>query len=269
MKRFSILAVTLVLAAASAPAHARALAHDPVAEPARHDADARGRSDAVRERSRAMRARSAAQRERAGAERERADEQRERPEAQRERADAVRPRPGSERERSGAGGSRRVVAARLADVARGAGTSGRRWHGVRPFEEPTLLEASLDLVSAVEGGVQRLALDAGLEHGRKLYWFVGSASGASGSTLIGGFRAPLVEDAYTQLTLTADLLPWFPHRIGFLDGYGRAEAAVVVPAGDRSVYAAAPLTLHHLYLVIDPLTFAVDTLSNPVALDLR
>ena len=113
-------------------------------------------------------------------------------------------------------------------------------------------------------GIQPLSLRAGEAHANEIFVFLASRTGMSpGVTLASGIVIPLVFDAFTTATLTGGgvVMP----RAGFLDGAGRAEAAVVVPSGLDPALAGA--SVYHAYVTIGPApTFTLTSASNAVRL---
>ena len=104
-------------------------------------------------------------------------------------------------------------------------------------------------LSLVSGGVQSFELRAGPETANDLYLVLGSLGGTSPSLSIDGLDVPLVVDAYTLLTATKPNKGVLQSTLGVLDGLGRAEAAIAIPAGTNP--ALAGLQLHHAFLSLD------------------
>ena len=111
---------------------------------------------------------------------------------------------------------------------------------------PSLVGAPTTL-SLNDGGNQVLALDAGLNHGGELFVMLGSLSGTSPGVVLDGFTLPLQVDAYFATTLSG-AAP-FSGSPGFLDGLGRAEVSIDVPAGTQPPLLG--LTAHHAFLTLD------------------
>jgi hypothetical protein len=102
-------------------------------------------------------------------------------------------------------------------------------------------------VSLSEGGAQVLLLNAGASHGGELFALLGSLSGTSPGLVLDGLTLPLQVDAYFSLTLSGSAP--FSGSPGFLDGLGRAQVAVEVPAG--TLPPLLGLTAHHAFLTLD------------------
>lgn len=124
-------------------------------------------------------------------------------------------------------------------------------------------------VSTATGGTQTLALGAGEQAADDIHILLGSLSGTSPGFALGGEAGlvlPLVVDAYTLLLVEATgagfLQPWS----GQLDGFGRASATFELPAGVAAAFAGQQL--HHAFVVLDGVTLALKSVSNPVALAL-
>lgn len=122
-------------------------------------------------------------------------------------------------------------------------------------------------ISLAAGGSQDLTLNAGPEQAGKLYLMLGSLAGTSPGTAAGTGTLPLNFDAYTQLLLTSPN-SIVSNSVSNLDSVGASSATLTIPAGSNP--AAAGLTMHHAYLVIDilPGFLGVGEISNPVAVDL-
>jgi len=137
---------------------------------------------------------------------------------------------------------------------------------VATFDLGTLRSSGRHL-STVEGRDQRLFLRSGEEHA--WHWFViaGSASGVGAGTALPGSSLvlPLTLDAYSFAILdgsATNLTFWF----GPLDANGNANVDFRVPPLEYVPYIGG--VLHHAYFVIDPVTFAIDHVSNAVPLEL-
>lgn|GEM_PF-2259255 len=132
--------------------------------------------------------------------------------------------------------------------------------GVAPAScEP--LVARFSNLSTSSGGTQYLELHAGSGNAGNIYYVAGSVTGTTPGTPVGGFTMPLNVDAYTLQMLQNPSLPPLLDNVGVLDADGRAEARVVIPPTTLAAFAGT--TLHHAYLVIDPIG-AVTLVSNAV-----
>lgn len=120
------------------------------------------------------------------------------------------------------------------------------------------------LISLSNGGTQALALDATINHTGELYILLGSATGIGDGFLLGNVLVPLERDPYTTQTLLGQT-PHIVNGIGFLDGEGKASAAIEVPP------IVAPnlvgVTLYHAYVTIAPRGPLLRFSSNPVPVE--
>ncbi|QDU67207.1 FG-GAP-like repeat-containing protein [Engelhardtia mirabilis] len=129
------------------------------------------------------------------------------------------------------------------------------------------LTADLVWLSLSSGGSQQLDLRAGAQSQFATFFVGGSASGVSPGTSLGGALWPLNLDAYTLFTLTAANGAVLSNTLGQLDQYGRATAAIALPAATDP--ALAGLALDHAFGLLDPAAPAgavVSFVSNPVGL---
>jgi hypothetical protein len=111
---------------------------------------------------------------------------------------------------------------------------------------PSLLGVP-EAISLAVGGTQKLLLDAGPGQAFAVFAALGSLSGTSPGVVVDGLLLPLQIDSYLQLTLSGGgPLLGSP---GYLDGGGRAQATVAIPAG--SAAALAGVTAHHAFLTLD------------------
>lgn len=117
-------------------------------------------------------------------------------------------------------------------------------------------------VSVTAGGTVALDLIAGSEFGGDPYVILGSATGTSpGTPLGGGLVLPIQFDAYSILTYANANTATFPGFSGTLSATtGRATASVVIPANLPA--ALAGLVLDHAYVVLDPSSGAFLHASN-------
>ena len=120
-------------------------------------------------------------------------------------------------------------------------------------------------LSLTSGGVQILSLDARPVRGGELYWVFGSASGTAPGIDFGRTRLPLVNDAYTAMTLSQPNIPPLRLSFGRLDSSGRKTMFFQLPRG--LPVSLIGLELHHAFITLDQggyIRFA----SNPVSLKL-
>jgi hypothetical protein len=91
---------------------------------------------------------------------------------------------------------------------------------------------------------------------------LGSLSGTSPGTSVGGLVLPLNGDAYFAYTLVQIGQPPLSSSAGVLGALGEAQAVLGVPPATSPVLAA--VVLDHAYLGFDAGTFAPVLVSNPV-----
>jgi hypothetical protein len=111
------------------------------------------------------------------------------------------------------------------------------------------LAASAAQISLSSGGAVDFELSAGTEHGERLYFLLGSASGVAPGTPLGPVLLPLnVPDPYFALTIAlANQAPLFTGTVGFLDALGAAHARLTLPSGTTP--SAAGIVLAHAFVV--------------------
>jgi hypothetical protein len=167
---------------------------------------------------------------------------------------------------SGVFGSSVALTENSAHVGVPAGSTFSPNGAVATYDLGTLRHSGRHL-STVEGRDQRLFLRSGAEHA--WHWFViaGSASGIGAGTALPGssLLLPLTLDAYSLAILdgsATNLTFWN----GPLDANGNANVDFRVPPLEYVPFIGS--VLHHAYFVIDPVTFAIDHVSNPVPLEL-
>ena len=98
------------------------------------------------------------------------------------------------------------------------------------------------------------------------YFLLGSASGTTPGTLVGSFLLPLnTPDPWFTITLGSPTL-FFSGSVGTLDAAGQAQATLNWPASVPPYFAGT--TLHHACVTLDPVTFAVTSVSNAVPVNL-
>ncbi|MEM7204002.1 MAG: aryl-sulfate sulfotransferase [Planctomycetota bacterium] len=113
---------------------------------------------------------------------------------------------------------------------------------------------------------QGFDLVAGTPHAGSAYVLLGSASGTTPVLpLGGGATLPLRWDAYTAFTLTNAGGPALPEFVGVLDAQGRATANLRLPP----LPGLEGITFHHAFAVVDSVSLAVTSTSNPVPLTLQ
>lgn len=120
--------------------------------------------------------------------------------------------------------------------------------------------------SLSSGGEQRLRLNASYLQAQQLFLILGSASGTSPGQFGAGVQVPLNLDPYFLTTLLNPAGSPLAPSLGLLGSAGTALAKVVVPPNSDPTLAG--LTLHHAYLVLNPINGEVISVSTPLALDL-
>lgn len=128
------------------------------------------------------------------------------------------------------------------------------------------LEADVLAVSTSSGGTQSLQIDFGVGYAGDVYLLLGSANGNSPGLVLDGIPVPLVLDNYLLYTLTSANTGPFQNTVGVLDGLGRANCSLTVPA--QTFTSLAGIQLNHAGLALDPFFSTVLDASNPVELDL-
>jgi len=144
------------------------------------------------------------------------------------------------------------------------GTSHDFDHNGRPDECDPLSE-STDHLSLGTGGRVDFTLNAGPVNAGMLYFLLGSMTGTAPGTPFGSVVLPLnsVNDPWFQLTSALFNPAMLQNTLSFLDGQGRAAAALVAPPLPPSLLG---LQLHHAYLVIDLGALQARSASNAVPL---
>ena len=127
------------------------------------------------------------------------------------------------------------------------------------------LWASGTTITLTQGGNVALDLILGAAHAGESYVLVASASGTSPGTPVGLFVVPLNLDALTLFTLDQANTAWFVNTLGTLNGQGRAQGSLVLPA-----LAGLPSALptHWSAVVWNPATFSVRGVSVAVPITL-
>jgi hypothetical protein len=115
-------------------------------------------------------------------------------------------------------------------------------------------------VSALVGGKQVLTLNAA-PHAGDVHFLVGSVSGTSPPTAVGGITLPLALDAYLAFTALHPNTPPLSSSLGLLGPTGLAQTVFALPPGSPAFLAG--LTAHHAFVVLDLQTGGVPLVSNP------
>ncbi|MHC4853698.1 MAG: Kelch repeat-containing protein [Planctomycetota bacterium] len=147
-----------------------------------------------------------------------------------------------------------------------AGRLGDTWEYVA--SQP--LTGSPATISIATGGTHTFSLDAGTTNASRLYWIFGSVTGTTpGVTLasaVGSVTIPLIPDFYTTITIAQPNTAFLVKTKGALDGFGRAQASLLVPKiNDQN---AIGVTFNHAYLVYDTPQNNFYMASNPATLTL-
>jgi hypothetical protein len=123
-------------------------------------------------------------------------------------------------------------------------------------------------VSIATGGTQKFTLDTGVKHGGRLYWILGSLTGAmpgvSLPSAMGSVHIPLNPDIWTDLTIALPNTGMLVATKGTLDASGKAQALLIVPKLNDA--RAVGVTLHHAGLVYD--ASGIHMATNAVKLEL-
>jgi hypothetical protein len=99
-------------------------------------------------------------------------------------------------------------------------------------------------VSALAGGTQNMALEAGAAHANRSYWIFGSVTGTKPGVRLAGIDIPLIPDFYTDFLMVNPNAPNFVGFRGTLSATGSATAAIQIPAAVSGAF-----TLHHAFIV--------------------
>lgn len=133
---------------------------------------------------------------------------------------------------------------------------------------PLTLSASPGTLSLASGGVQTMTLHAGPSYAGHTYFLVGSASGTSPGTDIGGLLIPLNLDPYFLFTINSPNQAPLAQSLGTLDASGNGSCSFSLPAGSNA--ALTGTKLHHAFAVIvsSPPFIIFPYASNPASLGL-
>ena len=118
-------------------------------------------------------------------------------------------------------------------------------------------------VSLTSGGAITLELRATAAHANRTYFVAGTIQGTNPGLPFKGALIPLSVDAYFRFSLRQSNTTSFQNTFGTLNGLGRANAQVTLPAG--LPVSLAGLKLHHAFLVFEGgLSGGVRHVSNAV-----
>ena len=124
-------------------------------------------------------------------------------------------------------------------------------------------------VSIAAGGTQTFTLNAGTQHGTRLYWIFGSVTGTTPGvnlgSAIGTVNIPLNPDIWTDIMITQANTLTLVNTKATLDASGKAKAAFRIPP--FNIPSAIGLVFYHAYLVYDA-NNNFYMASNPVPLKL-
>ncbi|MFT4710592.1 MAG: hypothetical protein ACI9D0_001094 [Bacteroidia bacterium] len=122
-------------------------------------------------------------------------------------------------------------------------------------------------VSVGTGGQQPLSIMTGKDNASLPYFVLGSLSGMTPGTPVGGEVMPLNIDGYTNFTLSHPNSVLLPGSFTTLDMFGSGIATFNVPPAVLAAFVG--LTLHHAFIVLDPSDpDGVRMVSNAVKVDL-
>jgi Galactose oxidase, central domain len=131
------------------------------------------------------------------------------------------------------------------------------------------LTTDISKVSLTTGGVQKLILDAGAPHGKRLYWIFGSVTGTRPgvnlASAAGTVNIPLNPDIWTGFTIAFANSSTLVNTKAALDVSGGATASIKVP--QINLPSAIGVVFYHAYLVYDA-NSNYFLGSNPVTLTL-
>jgi hypothetical protein len=121
-------------------------------------------------------------------------------------------------------------------------------------------------IPLAEGGYHNLFLNPGAAHAGELYLVLGSASGTSPGIPTTGGTVPLNPDLYFTYMLSNPNQGVFSGTFGTIDPWGTALATINLPQGTNP--GLAGMLLNHAFVTIDPVTAAVEHVSNSTTLEL-
>jgi hypothetical protein len=128
------------------------------------------------------------------------------------------------------------------------------------------LTAMPSSISLGAGGSQALCLTPGPGWEDHWYWMLGSASGTTPGTQIGGVNVPVNVDAYLLFSALQPNQGPLVNTLGTLDSAAQATARIEVAPGTDP--ALVGVHLDHCFVLWDPTTGAIDFASNAEGLDL-
>jgi hypothetical protein len=140
----------------------------------------------------------------------------------------------------------------------GGGSDAGLAFAFEPFQGSRSLVADRHAVSASNGGLQSLHVNAGPAFAGDVYWMLGSVTGSSPGIPFTGGVIPLQLDIYTKLTIKKPFLGSSVSFLGLLDPNGRAAAGFTLVAGGFPDLIGVEFT--HAYVLAEflggPITFA-------------
>lgn len=110
-----------------------------------------------------------------------------------------------------------------------------------------VFSVDVDTISTVNGGAQKLAVDAGKAYAGFNYWVFGTVTGTSPGIRLLGVDIPLNIDLYTNFTISSPNVPPLSRFRGVLDVDGKATAGFRLPANVLN----AKFTMNHSYILFN------------------
>jgi len=110
-----------------------------------------------------------------------------------------------------------------------------------------------NIFHANTGGTVDFDLAAGSMNAGRRYVMVGTMSGTSPGTTIGGLNIPINADAFTDITRSAAYSSFFLNFQGNLDLLGNATARMVTGPIPSSFVGR---TMHFAYVLLSPLDYS-------------
>lgn len=122
------------------------------------------------------------------------------------------------------------------------------------------LTADVDTLSISAPGTQTLSLNAGVANAGRIYWLLGSVTGASPGIQVNPFTLiPLNYDVYMQYTISHPNTALLSNSLATLDGQGKATATFNLPPGLSGSFLG--VTAHHAFALVVPINYASNAVS--------
>jgi hypothetical protein len=133
-----------------------------------------------------------------------------------------------------------------------------------PVPHPVLVAfpATLSMLAPTP---HKQVINAGPAYAGHIYWVLGTTSGTEPGFLYGSIAVPLNPDPYVAFTLSHPNSSLMPQSVGVLDAEAKGVSWFIWPDGFVSP-ALVGLEVHHACGLIDPLTLAVELVSNAASL---